>query len=189
MSMSLCGPSSVPDAQGALPARSAAEAQMYLDLHPCACGAPRSRARQELQAAGDSGLRSVYAGICPGCGRPWSVAFTLPDSPPPPDRIGEGTSAIIDPAEWLLLSDQAAAGSVAGTLTVQGRARLLEAADAAAEALKFVPPGSDCVPAGAFTSSAGRVLRDSCPERFTRDSLLARCQVYMAGAADAGGYS
>lgn len=171
-------------APGPLPARSAAEANLYLDLHPCECGTPRQRDRQELRQGENGAATSVYEGTCPGCGLEWSVAFSLPVAPAPPGRIGgEAPSRIIDPGEWLLLSDQDA-GVPAGEapLSPADRARLGRAADEADEAAKFIPDGHDRVPDDAFTTTLGQSMRDTFPGRFTITDLRGRAQLYRAGA-------
>jgi hypothetical protein len=170
--------------RAALPARSPAEANLYLDLHPCECGTPRTRERQELREGEGGGVTSVYAGTCPGCGQEWSIAFSLPDAPPPAGHIGgPAPSRIIDPGEWLLLSDQDA-GIPAGEelLSPADRARLGRAADEADEAAKFIPAGHDRVPDDAFTTTLGQSMRDAFPGRFTVTDLRGRAQLYRAGA-------
>ena len=177
------GQQSRDDAQALLPARSAAEMHLFLDLHPCDCGAARQRGVQELREGGNGGLMSVYAGTCTGCGRQWSVAFSLPESPPPADRIGGSEpSAIIDPGEWLWLSDQDASIPAGGPARPGDRARLGRAAAEHDEAAKFIPPGLDRVPSSAFTTSLGRAMLDAFPHRFLREDLEGRAQLYRAGA-------
>ena len=128
---------------GALAARSAAEAQIYMDLHPCECGTPRSRGAQDLRDDGNGGLTSVYAGTCPGCGwRQWSFAFTLPAFQPPVGRIGgREPSKIIDPGEWIYLSDLHAGFPASRRPGPEDCARLSRAATAVEEAAKFILPG------------------------------------------------
>ena len=171
-------------ARGPLPARSAAEAHLYLVLHPCECGTARPHGSQELREGAGGGLMSVHAGTCPGCGRPWSVAFSLPASAPLPGRIG-GTepSAIIGPGEWFWLSEQdAGVPAGGGPLSPGDRARLSRAADETDEVAKFIPPGHDRVPDGAFTSSLGRAMHAAFPGRFLKADLDSRAQLYRAGA-------
>jgi hypothetical protein len=168
-----------------LRARSATEAQLYLDLHPCGeCGTPRPRGSQELRQGGDGRLTSVHAGACPGCGRGWNVAFSLPASPLPAGLIGGAEpSAIIDPGEWLVLSDRDASVLVSsGPLGPEDRARLARAADEIAEVAKFIPAGRDRVPEEAFTSTVGRAMRAAVPGRFLGADLTDRARLYRAGA-------
>jgi hypothetical protein len=171
-------------AQQPLPARSAAETQLYLDLHPCACGTTRPRIRQELREGHGGSLTSLYDGVCPRCGSQWTAAFSLPAVPPLAGSIGGAEpSAIIDPGEWLWISDQAAGVPASvGPLSPRDRARLLLAADALDEAAKFIPPGHDRVPRGALTSSVGRAMYDAFPWRFLEADLSCRAQLYRAGA-------
>jgi hypothetical protein len=131
---------------------------------------------------------SVYAGICPGCGQPWSEAFAIPASPATAGSIGGAApSAIIDPGEWLFLSDQAAGIPVAdGPASPGDSARLTLAATAAEEAAKFIPPGADRVPDGAFTSSLGRAMHAADPGRFRKADLDDRARLYRGGACQGG---
>jgi hypothetical protein len=127
---------------------------------------------------------SVYAGNCPGCGRRWSAAFILPASPRPAGCIGGSEpSGIIDPGQWLYLSDQAAGFTASGAPGPADRERLRLAAGQAEEAAKFIPPGHDRVPDAAFTSQLGRAMRLAFPDRFQRTDLCERAQLYRAGAA------
>lgn len=167
-----------------LAARSATEAQIYMDLHPCdECGAARVRGGQDLREDGNGGLVSVYAGTCPGCGLQWSFAFAVPAAPPPAGRIGGSEpSAIIDPGEWVYLSDLNASSPAGPAPSPGDRARLSRAAAAAEEAAKFIPPGLDSVPAEAFTSSCGRAMFAAFPARFRGSDLRERARLYRAGA-------
>ena len=165
-----------------LPARSATEAHLYLDLHPCECGTARPRGTQELLAGGEGSLVSIHTGTCPGCGRQWSAAFILPASMPPVGRIGGSEpSAIIDPGEWLWLGERDASLAASGAPGPGKRALLDRAAAAAEEAAKFVPPGHVRVPGDAFTSSLGRAMRDAFPARFLKTDLDKRARLYRAG--------
>jgi hypothetical protein len=181
---SLSGPQAGPGRQGPLPARSATEAHRYLDLHPCECGTARPRGAQELRDGGNGTLTSVHGGTCPACGRRWSIAFSLPASPPPAGVIGGGErSQIIDPGEWLWLSNQDAGFPAGRAPGRAARERLHRAAAEADEAAKFIPEGGDRVPAGAFTSSLGRAVHDAFPGCFSRAALRERARLYRAGAA------
>jgi hypothetical protein len=157
---------------------------LYLVLNPCECGTARPHGSQELREGDDGGLMSVHAGTCPGCGRPWSVAFSLPASAPPAGRIGGAEpSAIIDPGEWFWLSEQdAGIPASEDPLSPGDRARLGRAADETDEVAKFIPPGHDRVPDGAFTSTLGRAMRDAFPGRFLAADLDCRAQLYRAAA-------
>jgi hypothetical protein len=155
-----------------------------MDLHACGgCGTARARGAQDLRDGGNGALTSVYAGTCAGCGRQWSIAFILPATPPAAGRIGGSEpSAILDPGEWLWVSDQDAGFPASGVPSPGDRARLLHAAAAADEAVKFIPP-DDRVPAAAFTSPLGRAMLEASPERFLKSELLERARLYRAGAA------
>jgi hypothetical protein len=72
-------------------------------------------------------------------------------------------SKIIDPGEFLLLSDKDADIPASRLPGRQDRARLDRAAAEVDEVLKFVPAGCDRVPGDAFTTSVGRAMRDASP--------------------------
>src|SRR4051794_6907582 len=61
-----------------LHARSNAEAHLYMDLHPCACGAVEFD-RQSSVISDGGALCSRYAGPCRRCGTPRVFAFELPE--------------------------------------------------------------------------------------------------------------
>jgi hypothetical protein len=173
-----CGPRPWHGDTAPLPARSATEAQLYLDLHPCECGTARLRSTQDLRAGGNGGLISVYEGACSGCGRQWRVAFSLPASLPAAGLIGGSEpSQIIDPGEWLWLSDRDASGATGP----EAPALLARAAAAVEEAAKFIPLDADRVPGDAFTSALGRVMRDAFPGRFLKTDLDEHARLYRAG--------
>jgi hypothetical protein len=177
-----------PGGQRPLLVRSAVEAHIFLDLHACECGAGRSRGAQELREDGNGGYMSVYHGTCSGCGRPWRGEFTLPAFQPPDGSIGgPGPSAVIDPGEWVYVSDLAAAFPAGSAPGPEDRVRLARAAAAVREALKFVPEGLDRVPDNAFTAARGRAMRDAFPDRFLAADLRVRALLYEAGAALQGG--
>lgn len=168
-----------------LRARSPTEVHLYLDLHPCECGHARPRDRQELRSGCNGAFVIFYGGDCPGCGRPWRAAFSVPDGLPPDGSIGEGTSAIICPGEFVWLSDREAAFPAGSPGAHTARERLSLAAAALDEAAKFIPPGGDRVPPEAFTSGAGRALHAEFPGRFLREDLNGRAELYRAGAFQA----
>ncbi|MFE0156822.1 hypothetical protein ACFWY5_57525 [Nonomuraea sp. NPDC059007] len=58
------------------------------------------------------------------------------------------------------------------------------AADAVAEALRFVPIGADRAPADAFWTPAGRTVHRENPERFTREALEADLAHYRQNLDD-----
>jgi len=164
-------------------ARTSAEAHLYLELHPCPCGertAARSTAIIELE--GEQGLGSRYEGRCPACGRYREFVFRLPADVLLPSfdevRYGDGTaSELLDAGEWLWVADRYAGSVLADTSDLdpeaRGQARLALSAAAAAmdEAIAFVPPDTDAVPADALRSELGREMYDDEPGRFDRDRL------------------
>ncbi len=161
-------------------ARTRDEAHLYMDLHPCeACGSV-DVAWDSALAAEDGAPARRYFGRCGGCGAEREFVFALPERPelPGPRDVvffGSERSQLLDAGEWLLVSDLCAqAGSVpAGSERERAEAResMAIAAAAVAEVLKFVPPGGDDVPDGAFWSDRGRTVREQEPGRFRRRRL------------------
>ncbi|MEU7691301.1 hypothetical protein OHB01_17060 [Microbispora hainanensis] len=165
-------------------ARSRDEAQLYLDLHPCACGS--------VDTDWDSGLASVegelvtsYEGRCAACGAEREHLFGLPAREVTPTGFptfgGAEPSELLDPGEWLWVADL-----TAGNAPMEGdRRQALSIARAAVEeVIKFVPPGQDEVPEDAFWSERGRAVRAAEPGRFRLDRLLVVRDTYreLAGA-------
>ncbi|MFE1286594.1 hypothetical protein [Streptomyces sp. NPDC058751] len=160
-------------------ARSTQEAHLYMDLHACACGAEGFESEHRLDER-DGVLVAVYEGVCPRCGRARSFEFRLIDElpPAPPAFGGPEPSRIIDPGEFLWVSDQVATDSGLRLLRTppaerhaqrEGSAFALAAVE---EVLKFLPRGVDSVPGELFTSERGRAEHDRAPHRFERAALL-----------------
>jgi hypothetical protein len=170
-------------------ARSSLECHLYIELHPCECGAARTAAQHRLESR-DEALIAVYEGPCRGCTRLWQFAFALDPEIPPGRKFG-GTrpSQLIDAGQFLAVADAAAraAPTDAGALDDAGRHRtralLLRAVAALEEILKFIPPGDDRVPAEALFSTAGKELFLAEPGRFRRSRIEAVLGVYRDAAA------
>lgn len=172
-----------------LVARSNAEAHLYMELHPCGgCGetefAPPSSA---MLVDGD--LLSRFAGPCPACGTLREFTFRLPARPqfPDPDEPSFGAaepSVLVDAGEWLWLADLIASAIPAhpSGMTQEERDQahfdLRTAAAAVGEAMKFLPPGADEVPAEALWNDRGRVLYQEQPGRFRRQRLASAQRGY-----------
>ena len=107
----------------------------------------------------------------------------------PPAFGGPQPSRIICPGQFALEADRAASSAdlvPAGGLPsrrTQSRAALARALAAQQEVLKFIPPGADEVPAGAFTSWEGRALYAQEPGRFRADRLAAVATAYREALA------
>lgn len=148
-------------------ARTASECRLYIELNPHACGEREFQARSGVSRTAQ-GLVAVYEGACPGCGEQRRFAFILDDHPTPPAPAfgGPHPSSLIDPGQFLMAAEQAAAST----------GQLATAVAALDEVIKFIPPGQDRVPVTAFTSVHGRAVFDRDPDRFDRarlDALLA----------------
>jgi hypothetical protein len=160
-------------------ARTSAEAQLYMDLRPCACGELEFD-RQSSVVTIDEALCSRYAGPCRGCGAPREFVFELPAAVRPVrgdgvDFGGSDPSRLLDPGEWLAVADEYAALDPPGEFDV--------AAGSVDEVLKFIPAGGDAVPGDAFHSERGRAIRDRDPDRFQRARLEALRDDYAAQLA------
>ncbi len=157
-------------------ARTNLEAHLYMDLHPCECGATDfDRQSSVIEEGGD--LASRYTGTCPNCGRTREFVFRLPadilvPTPGQPRYGGDQPSELIDPGEWLAVADAyAKSAELPGPgmderRREQSRIALARAAAALDEVLKFVPPGADAVPESAFWTERGRRVRAADPGRF-----------------------
>jgi hypothetical protein len=166
--------------------RSTEESHLYMHLHPCECGEADFEWSEHGLVQGDGRLISVYSGVCGRCGRPRVFEFALvPEpSPPPPALGGPAPSHIIDPGEFLQTSQVFAATVPADPAAVSddefhgNHDTLAFAIASVEEVFKFIPAGTDAVPAGAFRSETGRRLYEEAPERFSRVWLTATLNGY-----------
>ena len=172
----------------ALPlARTSAEAHLYMELHPCACG-ETSFGRQSAVVEAEGDLASYYSGPCARCGTAREFLFRLPAEilPVVPGEVRFGDdrpSELLDPGEWLRLAD-----AYAGTSdSARAAADLATAAAAMDEVLKFVPPGADEVPETAFWSDRGAAVYAAEPGRFRAARLEAVRDTYRQLHAQAAG--
>jgi len=164
-----------------LPApRSHDEAMFYLDLHACErCGGGTTRWTAGL-AEVDGTMVRRYEGVCANCGQQREFVFQLDGVPARrPDGVrhwygGDEPSRLLDAGQWLALYEHA----IEAAREERARGAVDEAASNAelaatfvAEAMKFLPPGSDQVPDSAFWSPVGRRLHEAEPERFSRRRL------------------
>lgn len=108
--------------------------------------------------------------------------------------FGSGLSELIDPGQWVLVAatyasraleaDLLAAAAPEESALEEVAAEWRFAADAVAEALKFFPPGMDELPPDAFWTEMGRSLRESQPERVTREKLERDLALYRQSLDD-----
>lgn len=162
-------------------ARSRDEAQLYLDLTPCATCDSVETDWQHGQAPADGELVSAYDGTCAGCGDEREYFFALPAQETAgafPAFGGAEPSELLDPGRWLALADQLA-GNLPPYDPAAKRLALDIAAAAVAEVLKFVPADEDAVPEQAFWSAEGRRVYDAEPGRFGRERLVVVRQTYQ----------
>lgn len=157
-------------------ARSIQEAALYVDLHPCECGAAGELTFSLIEHDGQP--VAVYEGVCPSCGRTRRFEFRIPSEPVPgPAYGGPEPSAIVDAGEFLWSSDRAAeqafqlSDAASPHDVARGRSALDVALAALDEVVKFIPPGADAVPREVIASELGRAVYDAGPDRFTRERL------------------
>ncbi|MGW9494669.1 hypothetical protein ACWG5P_09805 [Streptomyces prasinus] len=159
-------------------ARSMQEAHLYMDLHPCFCGAEEFGREQRLEDH-DGALVAVYEGVCPQCGRTRSFEFRMADElpPAPPEFGGPEPSRIIDPGEFMWIGDRMSTESGLRLLNTpldehrEVRPATAYAIAAFEEIAKFLPPGADRIPEDRFTSERGREVYAKNPGRFTREEI------------------
>jgi hypothetical protein len=155
--------------------RTSAEAHIYMDQRPCACG----DIEFDRQAAvmEDGGVPcSRYFGKCRTCGTEREFIFELSATQRPiTNQVefgGGDQSRILDPGEWMAISEYYAKLD-------PGSPDDLDIARAALEeVIKFLPDGADSVPDNAFRTERGRAVRDREPGRFRRERLAAVLDVY-----------
>ncbi|MFJ2566575.1 hypothetical protein ACIO02_27200 [Streptomyces sp. NPDC087568] len=177
-------------------ARSTQEAHAYMDLHACACGAAEFERQHRLEDRSGV-LVSVYEGVCPQCGRTRSFEFTISEDrqPAPPAFGGPEASRIIDPGEFLWISDRVSAEAGLRLLnTPVAEHREIRPATAYAiaaleEVAKFLPEGADRIPEGRFTSERGREMYQQDPTRFTRKEISAALELKRRILADIDRFS
>jgi hypothetical protein len=86
---------------------------------------------------------------------------------------GDWPSRLVDAGQWLLASLELAEDARAFMEDPNAAYDRLRAAAAAVdEILKFLPPGVDAVPDGAFWTDDGLALRAAQPEWFEQDRLV-----------------
>jgi hypothetical protein len=172
-------------------ARTNAEAHLFMDLRPCACG-ERRFARANAVVSVDGELASRYTGTCARCATPRRFEFRLPPEiiQPPATGVvygGPEPSELLDPGEWLSVADDYARSVPLGTkldgdALRAARQRLACAIAALDEVRKFAPPGALEVPATAFTTPFGRAMWDKEPGRFRLVRLDAARAAYVESA-------
>jgi hypothetical protein len=169
----------------ALPyARTYNEAILYIRLRPCGCGEMEAR-WVDVPLTLEGRPARYFTGACEGCGRGREFTLAIPDDAGRRDDVvfGDGAepSQIIDPGEWLsvsdlygqrvdeVLSDEAFGPDDVGVVHYALSARV----SAIDEVLKFLPPAADVVPEWFFRSVPGRAVYEAAPARFGRDALHA----------------
>lgn len=170
-------------------ARSALECHLYISLHPCVCGDARSDFLHRLVLV-DNALCSRYHWNCLTCGTVRTFVFLLHDEIPRAEKFGgKRVSTLVDAGQYLNVADLAAEQVEADTIgrpaEARGTARMLMSRATAAieEVLKWIPENEDHMPARAFFTEDGRVVRDREPGRFQRARLESVLKSYCAALA------
>lgn len=174
-------------ADGPGPARSLVEAYVYLDLV-----APGG-SEQAAVTDGDEGWLVRADGV------EVLVPYEAEEAARQSEAtFGTGLSALLDPGQWVLVSATYASRALEGGLLLaedpsdpEGLDAVAAdwsfAADAVAEALKFVPEGdvgADGPDLESFWTEMGRSARDAAPGRFTRAKLESDLAFYRQSLAD-----
>jgi hypothetical protein len=157
--------------------RTCAEAHIYMDQRPCACGDIEF---ERLSAVMNDGgvLCSRYSGKCRTCATQREFIFELP-----PTQLaitgqkkfgGTDRSRLLDAGEWMAIAEYYAKLDP-GTFNDLDTARA-----ALEEIIKFLPDGADHVPDDAFWSERGRAVREREPGRFRRARLAAVLDAYRS---------
>jgi hypothetical protein len=131
-----------------LPARTAAEANLYMDLRGAEAG---PRGHRLVEVGGD--LVSLYEARCFDEPTPTRFAFKIENVAAPPGVLGgPRPSQIIAPDEFLFWADRlskqvpASPEGLAPEARRRARQMLETAANCLLEATKFIPPGAERVP-------------------------------------------
>jgi hypothetical protein len=160
------------------------EAILFIRLRPCGCGETEAAWTAIVLTLDDAPAR-YFTGQCQNCGRAREFTLAMPEEASPRADVvfgdGPGYSQVIDPGEWVSVSDQY--GERVDELLSDGE---FDAADvevaqyalsarvsALDEVLKFLPHNGDVVPEWLFRSVNGRAVFEAAPARFGRDALLA----------------
>ncbi|MDA0638311.1 hypothetical protein OUY22_33310 [Nonomuraea sp. MCN248] len=163
-------------------ARTLVEAYVYLDL----AGGSRGARTDEVADGWLVRLGDVEV-LVPRESEAWAREQDL--------TFGAGLSELIDPGQWVLVATTYARRALEGALffaadpsdagtfdEVASGWRF--AADAVEEALKFFPDGAAELDPGDFWTETGRALRESEPERLTRDKLESDLASYRGHLED-----
>jgi hypothetical protein len=163
-------------------ARTPAEAHLYMDVKPCPRCGGHGFSGTSVVMLQDGVVYERHTGTCQECGCAREFVFRVPQEPElrlgAADFGGPEPSELLDPGEWLLVADLAAAREGGAA-----REDLALAAAAVEEALKFVPAGADDIPAPSFHSSTGRDAYAREPARFRRARLEALAAALREEAA------
>ncbi|WP_051798848.1 hypothetical protein [Catenuloplanes japonicus] len=165
-------------------ARTLVEAELYLMLHPCACGAidpPAASQRPE-------GL--WFDGPCPLCGKrstrePFGIALDAPGFGTTWETFygGPEPSTLIDAGEWLGTAGRYASIAIPakGVMDTQYIERITQATAQVTEYLKFIPGTGDWTepPSSAYWTAQGRAAAKAEP---THGRLLK--QAYRYGLSE-----
>ena len=161
--------------------RSAEEAEIYMDAHPCPVCDTRSFPRRSRIEADGEHLLTIYEGQCPRCSLKRLFEMRLDEAMPPSStddavNYGDGLSKALDAGQFAAAADRLIADAAAQPPTdpaSRGRAvyKLRLAMGAIDEALKFIPDGAVAVPEELIRSLEGWRYYDADMHRLSKDHL------------------
>jgi hypothetical protein len=164
--------------------RSPAEAEAYIELHPCECGETGFQ-WSYAEGPGEDGYQGVHSGPCDGCGRLRTFRFLVPEQLVmlPGYSWSDGTrpSELLDAGEWIAVADASVAEAWEAEDDGDLELRAYHFASAAAaidEVLLLGPADVTHVPTDAVRSELGRKAVEREPDQFRRLRLIARRRGY-----------
>jgi hypothetical protein len=166
-------------------ARTFNEAILYIRLRPCGCGEMEA-AWQDVPLTLRGQPARYFTAACANCGRSREFTVAMPEDAQRRDDVvygdGDEPSTVIDPGEWLgvsdlygqraeeVLTDEQFGGRDDVNVVYFALSARVSALD---EILKFMPANADVMPEWLCRSITGRTVFEANPNRFSRDALLA----------------
>jgi hypothetical protein len=164
-------------------ARSSLECRLYIELHPCDCGATASDLHHRMVMR-DNRLTALYEATCAQCQNPIEYVFALADEIVAAEKFGGADpSTIIDPGQFMRESDRLAQSVVLSrpdrTQDARNLYSMARAIACLEEVMKWLPEPLEMVPADAFFTEQGKQFAAREPKRFRRSRLRALLAAYQ----------